>query len=102
MLRRKKKHWGDAIKKLPTHSVCVLQPPQVDVLHRRLEGAQTVAEFIFTGVAEAEVPDVAQVCHPEDKHRNNSARKLLTRIPFTDRSLSLSSLHADGKSGEVS
>lgn len=45
----------------------VLQLPQVDVLHRRLEGAQTVAELIFTRVAEAEVPDVAQVGHPEDK-----------------------------------
>lgn len=50
-----------------THSVRVLQLSQVDVLHRSLEGTQTVAEFIFTGVAEAEVSDVAQVGHPEDK-----------------------------------
>lgn len=48
----------------------VLQLPQVDVLHRRLEGAQTVAELIFTRVAEAEVPNVAQVGHPEDKTTN--------------------------------
>lgn len=60
-----------------THMVCVLQLPQVDVLHCSLEGAQTVAEFIFTGVAEAEVPDVAQVGHPEDKQHNNSLIKYL-------------------------
>lgn len=54
-----------------THMVCVLQLPQVDELHCGLEGAQTVAELIFTGVAEAEVPDVAQVSHPEDKQQNN-------------------------------
>ncbi len=57
--------------------VCVLQLPQVDVLDGGLEGAQTVAEFIFTGVAEAEVPDVAQVGHPEDKQQNNSLIKYL-------------------------
>lgn len=52
-----------------SYRVCVLQLPQVDVLHCSLEGAETVAEFIFTGVAEAEVPDVAQVGHPEDKQQ---------------------------------
>lgn len=43
----------------------VLQLPQVDVLHSSLEGAQTVAELVFAGVAEAEVSDVAQIGHPE-------------------------------------
>lgn len=57
-----------------THGV--LQLPQVDVLHCSLEGAQTVAEFIFTGVAEAEVPDVTQVGHPEDRHENNLMKTL--------------------------
>lgn len=47
-----------------SHGVCVLQLPQVDVLHCSLEGAQAVAEFIFSRVAEAEVPHVAQVGHP--------------------------------------
>lgn len=41
-----------------------MQLPQVDVLHRRLEGAQAVAELVLAGVTEAEVPDVAQVGHP--------------------------------------
>lgn len=52
----------------------VLQLPQVDVLYCCLEGAQTVAEFIFTRVAEAEVPDVAQVGHPEDQEEQTYIR----------------------------
>lgn len=51
--------------------MCVLQLPQVDVLHCSFEGAQTVAELIFTGVTEAEVSDVAQVGHPDDKQPGN-------------------------------
>lgn len=47
-----------------THGGRVVQLPQVDVLHRRLEGAQAVAELVLAGVTEAEVPDVAQVGHP--------------------------------------
>lgn len=57
-----------------THGGRVVQLPQVDVLHRRLEGAQAVAELVLAGVTEAKVPDVAQVGHPaggeDDKDRN--------------------------------
>lgn len=49
--------------------VCVLQPAQVDVLHRSLEGAQAVAQLVLAGEAEAEVPDVAQVGYPGESHR---------------------------------
>lgn len=54
-----------------------MQLPQVDVFHGRLEGAQTVAELVLAGVAEAEVPDVAQVGHPDDnKQTNNNTTQL--------------------------
>lgn len=52
-----------------------MQLPQVDVFHGRLEGAQTVAELVLAGVAEAEVPDVAQVGHPEDKNNETAPLK---------------------------
>lgn len=48
-----------------THSVCVLQLPQVDILHGSLKRAQTVAQLIFAGVAEAEISDVAQIRDPD-------------------------------------
>lgn len=50
-----------------SYGVRALQLSQTDVLHRSLEGAQAVAELIFTGLTEAEVPDVAQVGHPGHK-----------------------------------
>lgn len=59
-----------------------MQLPQVDVFHGRLEGAQTVAELVLAGVAEAEVPDVAQVGHPEDKNNNNTTQLKHRNIAF--------------------
>ncbi|KAF3855367.1 hypothetical protein F7725_023422 [Dissostichus mawsoni] len=44
----------------------------VDELDRSLEGAQTVAQLVFAPVAEAEVLDVAEVGHPEDRQQLNS------------------------------
>lgn len=63
-----------------SHSACVLQLPQVDILHCSLKRAQTVAKLIFAGVAEAEISDVAQIRHP-DKTR---ALDLLHRLQSTD------------------
>lgn len=48
-----------------THSVCILQFSQVDILDGSLKRAQTVAQLIFAGVAEAEIFDVAQIRHPD-------------------------------------
>lgn len=53
-----------------SYRVRVLQLPQLYVLDRCFEGAQTVAELVFGGVAEAEVLDVAQVGHPEGRHQH--------------------------------
>lgn len=58
---------GGPVNVSGTYRASVLQLPQVDVLHSGLEGAQTVAQLVFSRAAEAEVPDVAQVGHPDEK-----------------------------------
>lgn len=74
------KQWLSHWCVIMSHRVRVLQLPQVDVLHCRLECAQAVAELVFTGVAEAEVSDVAQVGHPDRKRQES--RSYATRKHF--------------------